>query len=223
MKTIALLTALSLPFLPVGGTVLTFPLQGSSEDSGKTAGLKASITFETWDCPDHPAKDPGKIQLLRCATCGSALVRAETPHGRKSEKSERIVRVEAKGRELTIVSGPWTGIGLLRLSTIRAALADTGLSVPDDGWKVAGHVLFEVAASAKAKPEAKPEDLRRALAPFGAVEMDSLPGRVLVRLNGEKRDSEHVRLTQAIHRSGYEVKDTLWIVNQCSGELVLAR
>ncbi len=214
MKAARLLLSSWIAALPLGGTVLRFPVQGSV-DPGKVAGLKAAIALETWDCAKHPAKDPGKIQLLRCATCGAALVKGDGRTGGE----ERFLRVEVDGSGLSIVSGPWTGIGLLRLSTVAAALEGTGLSLARQGLGLRSHVLFEVAPAAGSKPE----ELRQALAPFGRVEMDASPGLVLVRLEDKKPGPELDTLTTAVRDARYEVKDTLWIVNQCAGKLLSAR
>jgi len=214
MKAVHLLVSSWIAALPLGGTVLRFPVQGSA-DPDRVAGLKAAIALETWDCPKHPAKDPGKIQLLRCATCGAALVKGDGRTGGE----ERFLRVEVDGSGLSILSGPGTGIGLLRLSTIAAALEGTGLSLARQGLRLRSHVLFEVAPTSGAKPE----ELRQALAPFGRLEMDASPGLVLLRLEDKKPGPEHDTVTAAVRDARYEVKDTLWIVNQCAGELLAAR
>lgn len=212
MKTL-ILAALSVALLPAGATLLEFPIQGTAP-ADKIAAIRAAITFETWDCLEHPAKDPGKVRLLRCITCGKAMVRTDA----KADQA-RYVRVNVQKDRLTIVSGPWTGIGLLRWSTITSALKDTGLSLIGKDIRLRGHVLFELTATAKAKPRA----LRKALGAFGIVEGEPLPGPVLLRLAEKKDPVEHDAVAEAICGAGYELADTLWIVNQCCGELVTAR
>jgi hypothetical protein len=212
MKTMILL-AFCATLLPVGGTLLEFPIQGTAP-AAKIAAIGPAITFETWDCREHPAKDPGVVQLLRCATCKKAMNRSDA-----KDDQEHRPRVEVKQDRLTIVSGPWTGIGLLRLSTITAALKDTGLSLLGKGMRLRGHVLFELTATRQSKPEA----LRLALGAFGVVEGEPVPGPVLLRLAEKKEAVEYEAVAAAIRDAGYAVKDTLWIVNQCCGELVTAR
>lgn len=213
MKTLALVAILGVALLPRGGTLLEFPIKGSAPPE-KIAAIAAAITVETWDCLEHQTKDPGKIRLLRCATCGKAMARTD---GKKA--LARDLRIDVGKDSLRIVSGPWTGIGLLRRSTLTAALHGTGLSLVDKGWRLHGHVLFEL----KAKAGAKPDALRKALEAFGTVEGGPGAGPVLVRLADRKEHVEHDTLVAVIRETGYELEDTLWIVNQCCGELVTIR
>ena len=227
MKTLAFVSIVACLLLPRGGTSLDFPIQGTAKP-GKVDAIKAAIRIETWDCPEHPSKDPAKVHAMRCPTCGKALIRtdakqtdAKQTDARQAEQKdgrERYQRVEVGEHTLQFVSGPSPGIGLLRRSTVVAALRDTGLSLADKGCQLRGHVLFEVAG--KQKDKADPEALRKALSAFGTVEGQPGAEPVLVRLADCKDPVEHATITAAIAAAGYDVKDTLWIVNQCCGELV---
>lgn len=228
MKTLAFVSIIACLLLPRGGTALEFPIQGTAKP-GKVEAVKAAFRIETWDCPDHPAKDPAKVPAMRCPTCGKPLIRtdARQTDARQAEPKdgrERYQRVEVGEHTLQFVSGPSPGIGLLRRSTVVAALRDTGLSLVDKGCQLRGHVLFEVAGKQKdqkdQKDKADPEALRKALAAFGTVEGKPGAEPVLVRLEDRKDPVELTTVTAAIAAAGYEVKDTLWIVNQCCGELV---
>jgi hypothetical protein len=214
MKTLAFVSIVACLLLPRGGTSLDFPIQGTVKP-GKVDAIKAAIRIETWDCPEHPSKNPTKIHAMRCPTCGKALIRTDA---KQTDGRERYQRVEVGEHTLQFVSGPWPGIGLLRRSTVVAALRDTGLSLLDKGCQLRGHVLFEVAG--KQKDKADPEALRKALSAFGTVEGQPGAEPVLVRLADRKDPVEHAAITAAIAGAGYDVKDTLWIVNQCCGELV---
>jgi len=213
MKLLSLLVAALPLVLPLGGTLVDLPLEGRA-DAAKLDAAKARIRLETWDCAQHPHKDPGKVQLLNCSTCGQPLAKVEV-----DPKAERYLRVELTGQHVRVVTGPWTGIALLRQSTIDQALKDTGLTLRTTGWQLRGHVLLEVEAQAKGSREA----LAKALAPFGAAEIDGKTGLLLVRLAETKTGHDHAALVAAVKAANYSVKDTLWIMNQCAGELVTVK
>lgn len=220
--------------LPLGGTLLEFPVDGPA-DPAKVAAARKMLEVETWDCAKHPTKDPGKVQLPFCSACSQAMTKVEVD-GKIDSEAERYLRLDVADQRLRIVSGPWTGIGMLRESTIEKALEDTGASLRKTGWQMRGHVLLEVEAKkaedtdgdetkAKAKTEAKTtangKSLAKALAAFGKVEAGAKGELVLVRFTEQKDGYDRAALVAAVEDAGYTVKDLLWIVNQCSGELVM--
>lgn len=215
MKTFAVVTMLSVLIVPRGGTLLEFPIQGVTRGA-KADAIKTALEFETWDCLAHPAEDPGKIQTLRCAVCRKPMIRTDAKRQEPADGRERYLKAEVRKDSLRVVSGPWTGIGLLRRSAVAAALRGTGLSLAEDGLQLHGHVMFEVTA----KPKAKPEALNKALSVFGTVEGSPAAGPVLLRLARREDPVEHATVADAIRAAGYTLDDTLWIVNQCGGRLV---
>jgi hypothetical protein len=213
MKLLSLIVA-ALPLcVPLGGTVLEFPVDGRA-DPAKLEAAKARLQFETWNCAKHPLKDPGNVRLPVCSQCGQAMAKVEV-----DPKTERHLRLSAEEQRLSVVSGPWPGLGLLRQSAVEKAIQDTGLKLRPTGWHLREHVLLEVEAGAKATRE----DLTKALATFGKTEFDGPGMLVLVRLAEKKGGHDHVVLVAAAKVASYTVKDTLWVMNQCSGELVTAR
>lgn len=202
----------ALPLLfPLGGTVIELPVDGRA-DPAKLEAATGKLELETWDCPRHPHEDPGHVQLLECASCQQPMTRTEV-----DAKVDRYLRLDVEGQRLRVVSGPWPGIALLRQSAIEKALQGTGLTLRATGWRLRKHVVLEVEA-AKGKREA----LEKALAAFGQVAFDRKGALVLVRLSDQKGGHDHAAMVAAVERAGCAVKDTLWIMNQCSGELVTA-
>jgi hypothetical protein len=208
MKTLTLVAFLGVLLFPRGGTLCEFPLRGTVLPA-KVAAVVAAVAIETFDCPQHETKAPAKLQLPRCTTCGKAMVRTTAKLG------DRHLVVEVRDDRLRVVAGPWSGLGLLRRSTLVAALRDSGAALAEQGCRLRGHVLLDLTATERADGKA----LAKVLADHGTV--DGEPGAApLLLLHLAERAVAYDALAAAVRGTGYEVHDVAWIVNQCGGEIV---
>jgi hypothetical protein len=209
MTPIALFLLYSLVAPAAGGTLLTFPIAGSLAEADAEA-LKA-IPVEIFDCEKHSLDHPGNIQLLHCKTCQTKMAKKD------AATVERYSNIRVAKDKIDIISGACPGIALLRASKVEDALTARNVRLVRKGWKLRGHVIFDVGAT----PKSDFANLKRALEAFGRVEADKEALRVLLHFPEKGGPADHDAIVAAIEGAAWSVKDTLFIINQCQGKLVL--
>ena len=208
IKPFLLLSCLALLFAPRGGTLLEFRIRGDVP-AAKRAAVEAAVVTTTLDCRTHPRPEDKQTKHLGCETCGGPLQTRDSAPG-----ETRWMQVELKNDSLRVLVGTWPGLAVLRWSTIETALAGSGASANTRDCMLHGRVFLELGATATAEPAV----LARVLAMFGSAEGKLDAAQIPLQIGPRPVGLELLRA--AVQSAGYELKDALWLVNQCGGELV---